>query len=269
MKINLHAGHNPDGKVACGAIGLIKESTEARKVVSEMIKLLQKEGVTVFDCTVNNGTSQNDVLKKIIANTNKNNVDLDVSIHFNAGVNDLSGNKLTTGVECLVFSTNSTANTYAKRICEKVSSLGFKNRGVKTRTNLYYLRATQSPSVLVECCFIDDKDDVDLYDAQKMAKAIVEGILNKNISENSTSSDSNSNQSKKSFGVEIYDFLTNEHAINFSKTLLEKENAFNVVEPRLDKWCVKVFDFETKEKAENFKNLVQTKYNAFSVVFEK
>ena len=32
MKFNIHAGHNPDGKIACGAIGLIKESTEARKV---------------------------------------------------------------------------------------------------------------------------------------------------------------------------------------------------------------------------------------------
>ena len=27
MKINVHAGHNPDGKIACGAVGLIKEST--------------------------------------------------------------------------------------------------------------------------------------------------------------------------------------------------------------------------------------------------
>ncbi len=27
MKINVHAGHNPDGKIACGAVGLKKEST--------------------------------------------------------------------------------------------------------------------------------------------------------------------------------------------------------------------------------------------------
>lgn len=32
MIINVHAGHNPDGKVACGAIGIIRESTEARNV---------------------------------------------------------------------------------------------------------------------------------------------------------------------------------------------------------------------------------------------
>ena len=43
MKINVHAGHNPDGKIACGAVGLIKESTEARKVKKKVIKLLRKK----------------------------------------------------------------------------------------------------------------------------------------------------------------------------------------------------------------------------------
>ncbi|MCI8529099.1 MAG: N-acetylmuramoyl-L-alanine amidase, partial [Lachnospiraceae bacterium] len=32
MRINVHAGHNPDGKAACGAIGFLRESTENRKV---------------------------------------------------------------------------------------------------------------------------------------------------------------------------------------------------------------------------------------------
>ena len=32
MDLNIHAGHNPDNKVACGAIGLIKESTGNREV---------------------------------------------------------------------------------------------------------------------------------------------------------------------------------------------------------------------------------------------
>ena len=41
MRINVHAGHNPDGKIACGAIGIIKESTEARKVVKELKKILR------------------------------------------------------------------------------------------------------------------------------------------------------------------------------------------------------------------------------------
>ena len=97
MKINVHAGHNPDGKIACGAVGLIKESTEARKVKKELIKLLREKGHTVYDCTCQNGTSQTDVLKRIVTKCNKHKVDLDISIHFNSGVADKKGNGKTTG----------------------------------------------------------------------------------------------------------------------------------------------------------------------------
>lgn len=68
MKINVHAGHNPDGKIACGAIGLIKESTEAHKIKEDVIKLLKVEDHTVYDCTCENGSSQSDVLKRLRPN---------------------------------------------------------------------------------------------------------------------------------------------------------------------------------------------------------
>ena len=35
--------------------------------------------------------------------------------------------------------------------------------------------------MLVECCFVDDKDDVQLYDCQKMAEAIVFGITGQRV----------------------------------------------------------------------------------------
>ena len=183
MKINIHAGHNPDGKVACGAIGLIKESTEARNVKDEVIRLLKNEGHTIYDCTVNDGTSQANVLTKIIAKCNSNTVDLDVSIHFNAGANDKTGNKKTTGTEIFLYSTSSKAAKYAEQVVKKIAGLGFTNRGIKYSTSLYVLKNSKAPAMLIECCFVDDKDDTDLYDAKKMAKAIAEGILNKTISE--------------------------------------------------------------------------------------
>ena len=40
MKINIHAGHNPANKVACGAIGLLDESTENRNVIKELKTIL-------------------------------------------------------------------------------------------------------------------------------------------------------------------------------------------------------------------------------------
>ena len=35
--------------------------------------------------------------------------------------------------------------------------------------------------MLVECCFVDDRDDVQLYDCQKMAEAIVYGITGQRV----------------------------------------------------------------------------------------
>lgn len=183
MKINVHAGHNPDGKVSCGAIGLIKESTEARKVKDEVIKLLKEEGHTVYDCTCSDGTSQSDVLNKIIKKCNEHVVDVDVSIHFNAGATDKIGNGRTTGTEVLLYSSESKAKEIAEKVVRSIAQLGFKNRGIKYRTDLAVLRRTKSPALLVECCFVDDKDDVNLYSAKTMAKAIVEGIFNKKVEE--------------------------------------------------------------------------------------
>lgn len=187
---NIHAGHNPDGKIACGAVGLIKESTEARKVKNEVIRLLKSEGHTVYDCTVDDGTSQSNVLYKIVKKCNEHTVDLDVSIHFNAGANDKAGNGNTTGTEVLVYSSTSKSNITAKNICEKISALGFRNRGVKVRSDLYVLKNTKSPALLIECCFVDDADDVSLYNYETMAKAIVEGILNKSVSITTSNSSS-------------------------------------------------------------------------------
>lgn len=177
MKFNVHAGHNPDGKIACGAVGLIKESTEARKVKKELIKLLREKGHTVYDCTCQNGASQTDVLKRIVAKCNQHKVDLDISIHFNAGANDKMGNDKTTGTEVYVYSETSSAKPAAERVVKQIAALGFRNRGVKTRKDLYVLRRTNSPAMLIECCFVDDKDDVTLYNAKKMAAAIAAGIL--------------------------------------------------------------------------------------------
>lgn len=181
MIINVHAGHNPDGKVGCGAIGLIKESTEARKVKDLAITKLRALGHTVYDCTVENGKSQSDVLQQIIKKANSHKVDLDVSIHFNSGANDKSGNGKSTGTEVLVYSTTSKAKSYAERVLKNICELGFKNRGLKIRTDLYVLRKATAPALLIECCFVDDKDDIKLYSAEKMASAIVKGITGQSV----------------------------------------------------------------------------------------
>lgn len=173
MIINVHAGHNPDGKAACGAIGLIKESTEARKVKDLVIKKLQSLGHTVYDCTEDNGKSQSDVLQQIVKKCNAHNADLDVSIHFNAGGGS--------GTELLVYSSNSKSVAYANNILNSICALGFKNRGVKTRSDLYVLKNTKAPALLIECCFVDSNTDVKLYNPELMAQAIVKGITGQTV----------------------------------------------------------------------------------------
>lgn len=175
MRINVHAGHNPDGMVACGAIGLIRESTEARAVKDRVIAQLAAMGHMVCDCTCNNGADQNDVLKKIVAVCNAQETDLDISIHFNAGAQSEADGH-TTGTEVYVYSTSSAATAYAQRVVDSIATLGFRNRGVKERQSLYVLRHTRAPAMLIECCFVDDPEDVALYNADRMAAAIVAGI---------------------------------------------------------------------------------------------
>ncbi len=189
MKINVHAGHNPDGMVAHGAVGYLKESSENRLVATEIIRQLRKLGHTVHDCTVNNGVSQSDVLNKIVRKCNRNQVDLDVSIHFNAFQTEAVANGMTKGTEVLVYSKGGVAEKYAEQITLEIARLGYRNRGVKVNQGLYVLNGTKAPAILVECCFVDDLDDVALYDYRKMATAIVKGIVGETAEEVNVSDD--------------------------------------------------------------------------------
>lgn len=171
MKINVHSGHS----LKCrGASGYLDEVNEDRKVKNRVIELLRANGHTVYDCTDDNGATQNANLKAIVNKCNSHSVDLDVSIHLNAGGG--------TGTEVYIYNSKSKAKDEATRIAEKISNeLGIRNRGVKERTNLYVLRKTKSPSLLIECCFVDNAVDKVKWNSDKCAKAIVEGILNATV----------------------------------------------------------------------------------------
>lgn len=173
MKFNIHAGHNADGHIASGAVGILKESVEDRKVKDEVINLLRQEGHTVYDCTVDNAGSQSANLKQIVSNCNRHKVDLDVSIHFNCY------NGTAKGVEVLGYNNNT--KSIGDRICNKIAALGFNNRGYKLNPELYVIKHTASPAILIECCFIDNQYDINHYNYKSMAKAIVEGLLNQSI----------------------------------------------------------------------------------------
>ncbi|MFQ8693822.1 MAG: N-acetylmuramoyl-L-alanine amidase [Blautia hansenii] len=169
---NIHAGHCPQGQGASGAVGFLQESIENRKVKNRVISALKNAGHTVYDCTDDTNCTANQNLQRIVSKCNAHNVDLDVSIHLNAGGG--------TGVEVWCYD-GKTADI-ASAICEKVSTaLGIPNRGVKHSKGLYVLKNTKSPALLVECCFVDSQNDADKWDTDKCGDAIASAIIGKSI----------------------------------------------------------------------------------------
>lgn len=174
-KYNVHAGHCPQGQGAYGAIGLLQESVENRKVKNILIQNMKNGGHVAYDCTDDTNCTESQNLQRIVAKCNAHSVDLDVSIHLNSGRNDYPGDGSTGGVE--VWITNDAVYYVAEKVCKEVSAaLGIRNRGVKLTDGLYVLNHTVAKAMLVECCFVDDKDDADRWNANKCADAIYKGI---------------------------------------------------------------------------------------------
>lgn len=176
MKINVHAGHNAHTP---GSSSLLNEVKEDRIVKNEVIRLLKAKGHTVYDCTDDVGRTEDDNLYNIVIKCNKHTVNLGIAIHLNWGRKDLKGDDDTGGVEVFIYDKSSNSPVKeAERVADSISKkLGIRNRGVKV-ANYYVLRETKEPAMLVECCFVDDKDDAEKWNAKKCAEAIVEGLLN-------------------------------------------------------------------------------------------
>jgi N-acetylmuramoyl-L-alanine amidase len=64
----------------------------------------------------------------------------------------------------------------AVAICNNISALGFKNRGVKDGSDLYVIKKTKAQAILIECCFVDSKTDTSKYNAYKIAESIYKAI---------------------------------------------------------------------------------------------
>lgn len=160
MKIVINAGHTKVGK-GTGAADKLNESKEVRRIAYHLMELLantQHEIIpAVFD-------RSNDNLKEAVEVAKD--ADLFISIHLNAG----GGN----GVE--VYTWKGEKLPLAKRICEEIHQLGFRNRGIKDGSQFYVIRKTKCPAILVECCFVDSEKDYKLYDYELIAEAIRDAI---------------------------------------------------------------------------------------------
>ena len=182
----VHGGHAKQGNKYSGAVGFCSESVVDRAVCASVIKWLKYAGHTVYDCTVDSGISQSNIISQIKKKINSHkNVTCNISIHLNAATKSKTDGKVK-GSEVLVYSTTGEDALIANRVCLELKVLGFTNRGVKKRTDLGVLKGITNggKNILVECFFCDDQDDYNLFNkvgVDAIGKAIAMGVLGKAI----------------------------------------------------------------------------------------
>ncbi|MFQ8923812.1 MAG: N-acetylmuramoyl-L-alanine amidase [Clostridium paraputrificum] len=170
MIIGVDKGHSTWDKSPCGAVGLLNESKENRPVGDKVIQKLRALGHIVIDCSCNSASNVDEQLAAIVRKANAQKLDLFLSLHLNAGGG--------TGAE--IYTTNTSgAKEEAKRLIETYCKrTEFRNRGHKF-SELYVLRHTNAPAMLLEMCFVDTESDFKRWNnlgVETIANAIVEGI---------------------------------------------------------------------------------------------
>ncbi|MEB3311869.1 MAG: N-acetylmuramoyl-L-alanine amidase [Snowella sp.] len=169
MKFGIDMGHNCPPHDT-GASGIKKEDVLTKDVGTRLIAKLVAAGHSAINCTPSSATSVNDSLRQRVNKANSNNVDVFVSIHFNAfrPTDKVMGSE--------VFAISNTSKAIAKSVLAEIIKLGFRDRGVKS-TAFFVIKNTSMPAILIECCFIDSQADMALFDAEQMAEAIKVGLI--------------------------------------------------------------------------------------------
>ena len=177
MKVLIMAGHSTSGYIGSGASKYLDESNETRRLGPKVVSHLKTLGVDADYICLDKPRTAKYLNEQVALANSKGTYDVVVQIHFNAGSSDPNSN--TTGTE--TYYASNQGKPYSDRVNAKLSTL-FKNRGSKKDTRgLYWLKYTKCPAILIEVCFVDDKDDAKIYlsNIDKTARLIAEGIANK------------------------------------------------------------------------------------------
>lgn len=177
MKILLISGHGGT-PYDSGAVGNgYTEAVETRRMATAVAPLLRNYGFSVqmYD--------QSQDAYKVVTQGGSlplSGIDYVMEFHLNSAANDLKGNGKTTGSEIFVH-VNEAGVGVEQAILKRLQALGFTNRGVKRSSGLAVLKHVYKRGIshaLIETCFIDDKDDMELYKAKfyEIAHAIADGV---------------------------------------------------------------------------------------------
>lgn len=176
MRMLLIAGHGQGDPGACS-----KEHKEA-ELVREIVPTLASYLKPYVDVDIIDTSLNAYKYLKSGKSFDFTKYDYVLEVHFNAFQEEKVEDDLTKGTEILVH-TSEKATSVEKLILDNICSLGFTNRGVKTRSDLQNMnicKGRQGVSyALIETCFIDDIDDMQLYLANKdkVILAIANGIV--------------------------------------------------------------------------------------------
>lgn len=185
MTICLDPGHGGYGTTGAGALyPPYMEKSLNLAVASQLKSELDGAGITTYM------TRTGDVdmsLEQRVAYAKSVNADLLISIHFNScGAHDKSGSEVWTSLYSTYYNTGASLGS---SILSQLSSLGFANKGVKTKlgnSGDYYglIRfgvASGIPTIIVEHCFMDNAYDRSILESQGpggLAHADAAGIIN-------------------------------------------------------------------------------------------
>jgi N-acetylmuramoyl-L-alanine amidase len=170
MKIAIDYGHNSPPDSGCSGLSpeFPREDSLTKTVAKKLHALLKANGHTTYDVTPASASSVSASLRARCDKANATDADYFLSIHFNCFNHDAHGTEQ--------FAMSEKGRRFAQLIQNKLSALGFTNRGVKDGSHLYVVRNTNMPAVLAEVCFCDNRSDMRKFDADAAARAIMEAI---------------------------------------------------------------------------------------------
>ncbi|MDM5212641.1 N-acetylmuramoyl-L-alanine amidase [Peribacillus sp. NJ4] len=213
----ISSGH---AKVVRGASGYLDEVNEARKVVPKVAKYLKELGCKVHTFHDDTSKTQRDNINTIVKYHNSKSRDIDVSVHFNAGTNEIGG------TEILYYGDGNKA--LAAKVSKAIAeALGIKDRGAKKRTDLGFLKGTAKPAILIEVCFVDTKTNADAYNKSfdDCCKAIAETLSDKKLKEEARPFQKKSVLHK----VQVGAFSDEKNATKLAAELMKQGYSVNIV----------------------------------------
>lgn len=161
MKIGLISGHGAgdSGALGCG----LEEATETIKITEAIKRELESMGAEVKLYPTDRNAYRDCLSCGLVTDFSDCNYVLE--IHLNSGRSDETGDDSVGGTEIYITEREET-HGLEDRILNSVESIGFKNRGVKIGDFLVInkIKNLGVSSALLEAYFIDDKDDVELFE---------------------------------------------------------------------------------------------------------